>query len=61
MFHLATTLCENGGTSNVMVRSKDTFVPPIIQHVVFDVNRMEVSKVQHESYHAIVVKLHDLA
>ncbi len=32
MFHLAATLCENGGTSDVMVRLEDTFVPPTIPH-----------------------------
>jgi hypothetical protein len=61
MFRLADTLCENYGTSNVMVRLKDAFVPPTIPHGVFYVNCMEVSKVQLESWHATMAKLHDLS
>ncbi len=60
MFRLAATLCENGGTSNVMVRSENTFVLSIVPHLVFEANRMKVSKVQFESWHANVAKLHDL-
>ncbi len=30
VFHLVATLCENGGTSNVIVKSKDTFVLLVI-------------------------------
>jgi hypothetical protein len=60
VFHLAITLCENGGTLKVMVRSKDTFVPPIIPHPVSKANRMEVSKVQLEYWHVVMAKLHDL-
>jgi hypothetical protein len=34
MFRLAATLCENGGTLEVMVRLDDTFVPHAIPHLV---------------------------
>ncbi len=34
MFRLAATLCENGGTLEVMVRLEDTFVPHAIPHLV---------------------------
>ncbi len=60
MFHLAVTLCENGGTLKVMVRSEDTFVPPAIPHPIFKANRTKVSKVQLESWHVVMAKLHDL-
>jgi hypothetical protein len=43
-----------------MVRSKDTFVPLAIPHPPFETNHMEVSKVQLESWHVVVAKLHDL-
>jgi hypothetical protein len=43
------TLRENGGTSNVMVRSEDTFVPSAIPHPSFEANCTKVSKVQLES------------
>jgi hypothetical protein len=49
MFQLATTLCENGGTLEVMVRSEDTFVPFAIPHLIFEANCMEVSKAQLKS------------
>jgi len=49
MFCLATTLCENGGTLEMMVRLEDTFVPHAIPHPVFQANYTEVSKVQLES------------
>jgi hypothetical protein len=49
VFHLVATLCENGGTSNVMVRSEDTFVPSVIPHPIFEVNCTKMSKVQLES------------
>jgi hypothetical protein len=49
VFRLVATLCENGGTSNVMVRSEDIFVPSGAPHLVFETNRMKVSKVQLES------------
>jgi hypothetical protein len=45
VFYLATTLCENGGTPKVMVRSKNIFVPFEVPHPVSEVNRMEVPKV----------------
>ncbi len=60
VFHLVATLCENGGTSNVMFRSKNTFVLYVVPHLVFEVNRMKVSKVQLGSWQAILAKLHDL-
>jgi hypothetical protein len=41
VFHLVATLCENGGTPKVMVRSKDTFVPPTVPHLIFEANHME--------------------
>jgi hypothetical protein len=59
-FHLATTLCENNGILEVMVRLEDTFVPSIIPHLVFEANCMEVSEVQLESWHVAMAKLHDL-
>jgi hypothetical protein len=60
MFRLVATLCENGGTLDVMVRSEDTFVPHAIPHLVSKVNRSEVTKVQLEPWHAFVATLHDL-
>jgi hypothetical protein len=61
MFRLADTLCESGATPNVVVRLKDFFVPLIIPHPISKANRtMEVFKVQLESCHAVVAKLHDL-
>jgi hypothetical protein len=30
MLHLVATLCKNGGTSNVVFKSKDIFIPNII-------------------------------
>jgi len=60
VFHLVATLCENGGTLEVMVRSKDTFVLHIVPHPIFEANRMEVLKVQLESWHVVMAKLHDL-
>ncbi len=60
VFCLAVTLCENGGIPEVMVRSKDTFVPLAIPHPIFEANHMEVSKVQLESWHVVMAKLHDL-
>jgi hypothetical protein len=47
-FFFAATLCENGGTSDVMVRSKDIFAPTIVPHLISEVDRTEVSKVQPE-------------
>ncbi len=49
MFCLATTLCESGGTPNVVVRLEDSFVPPIVPHPISKTNHnMEVFKVQLE-------------
>jgi hypothetical protein len=59
MFHLAATLCENGGTLKVMVRLEDIFVPLAIPRPISKVNRMEVSKVQLEFWHVAMTKLHD--
>ncbi len=60
MFCFVATLCENGGTLDVMVRSKDIFVPPTDLHSFFEVNCMEVSEVQPKYWHAAMAKLHDL-
>jgi hypothetical protein len=61
VFCLANTLCESGATPNVVVRLKNIFVPPIIPHPIFKANcTMEVFKVQLESWHVVVAKLHDL-
>jgi hypothetical protein len=60
MFRLTSTICENGGTSNVMVRLEDIFVPPMIPHQVSKANCMNVSKIQLEFWHAVMAKLHDL-
>jgi hypothetical protein len=60
VFCLAATLCENGGTPNVMVRLEDTFIPPIVPHPIFEANYTKVSKVQPKSWHVVVAKLHDL-
>jgi hypothetical protein len=35
MFQLVATLCENGGTLNVMVRFENTFVFLAVPHPVF--------------------------
>jgi hypothetical protein len=43
-----------------MVRSKDIFVPLKVPLLVFEVNYMEVSKVQPESWHVAMAKLHNL-
>jgi len=48
MFHLATTLCENVGAPEVMVRLEDIFVAHAIPHLVSRANRTEVSMVQLE-------------
>jgi len=60
MFHLATTLCENGGALEVMVRLEDIFVAHGIPHLVSQANHTKVSKVQLESSHVVMAKLHDL-
>jgi hypothetical protein len=38
VFCLVTTLCESGGTLDVVVRSKVAFVHPIVPHLVFEAN-----------------------
>jgi hypothetical protein len=38
---------------------EDIFVPLVVPHPIFEVNRMEVSKVQLESWHVAMAKLHD--
>jgi hypothetical protein len=49
MFCLTTTLCESGGTLDVVIRLEDYFVPPIVPHSISEANRnMEVFKVQLE-------------
>jgi hypothetical protein len=60
VFLLVATLCENGGTPKVMVRSEDTFVPSAIPHPIFETNHMELSNVQLESWHVAMAKLHHL-
>ncbi len=56
------TLCESGGTLDLMVRLEDVFAPPIIPHLVYEVNcTMEVFKVQPKSWHVPMAKLHDLS
>jgi len=60
VFRLAATLCENGGIINVMVKLEDTFVLHVVPHLVYEANRLKVTKVRLESWHAIVAKLHDL-
>jgi hypothetical protein len=60
MFHLAATLCENGGTLDVMVRLEDIFVLHVVPHLVFKANCSEVTKVQLEFWHVAMAKLHDL-
>jgi hypothetical protein len=60
MFRLVASLCENGGTPEVMVRSEDTFVLLIIHHPISKANRMKVSKVQPKSWHVVMAKVHDL-
>ncbi len=44
----------------MVVKLKDFFVPPIVPRLVSKVNHMKVSKVQPESWHVVVAKLHDL-
>jgi hypothetical protein len=41
MFRIVATLCENGGTPYVAVKSKDTFAPLTIPHLVFEANHMK--------------------
>jgi hypothetical protein len=61
MFRLVTTLCECGGTPNMVVTLEDTFVPFIILHLISHANCItKVSKVQPKSWHVVVAKLHDL-
>ncbi len=60
MFCLVVTLCENGGTPKVMVRSKDIFVPHVIPYLIYEANCTKVSKVQPKSWHVAMTKLHDL-
>jgi hypothetical protein len=60
VFCLVATLCENGGTPKVMVRLEDTFVPSTIPHPIFETNRIEMPKVQLDSWHVVMAKLRDL-
>jgi hypothetical protein len=58
VFPLVATLSESGGTPNVVVRSEDTFVPPIVPHIVYEANyTTKVSKVQPKSWHVAMAKL----
>jgi hypothetical protein len=45
LFCLSATLCENGGTLDVMVRSEDIFIPLIVPHPIFKAYYLKVSKV----------------
>jgi len=58
--HLVTTLCENGGTLKVMVKSEDIFLPHVVPHLIFETNHMKATKVQPKSWHVAMAKLHDL-
>jgi hypothetical protein len=42
VFCLTTTLCENGGTLKMMVRSEDIFVHPIVPHPISEPNHTKV-------------------
>ncbi len=44
----------------MMVRSKDIFVFLVVPHPISEANRTKVSKVQLESWHVAMAKLHDL-
>jgi hypothetical protein len=59
MLHLAATLCKSGETTNVVFRM-DIFVPPTSPHIVYEANHTKIPKVQLESQHVVVAKLHDL-
>ncbi len=59
VFHLAATLCENGKITNVVFKM-DIFVPPTSPHIVCEANHSKIPKVQPESQHVAMVKLHDL-
>jgi hypothetical protein len=49
VFCLVATLCESGGTPDVVVKSKDSFVLLIVPHPISKANHnMEVFKVQLE-------------
>jgi hypothetical protein len=60
MFRLVGILCKNGGTSDVMVESKDTFVHLVVPHPISKANYTTVSKVQPKSWHEAMAKFHDL-
>jgi hypothetical protein len=45
MFRWAAAWCENGGTPNVVVRSKDIFVPPIVSHPNSEAIHLKMSKI----------------
>jgi hypothetical protein len=57
MFCLVATLCENGGTLEMMVRLEDTFVPHVVPHPISKPNYTEVFMVQPKSWHVAMVKL----
>jgi hypothetical protein len=59
VFHLATTFYESGETTNVVFRMEDIFVPPTSPHVVCEINHIKIPKVQPESQHVVMAKLHD--
>ncbi len=61
MFCLATTLCECGGTLNVVVRLEFFFVPLVVPHLVSNANHItKMFKVHPKFWHVIMAKLHDL-
>ncbi len=61
MLCLVTTLCENGGMQEIMVKLEDIFVPHVVPHPIFEPNCTKVSKVQPKSWHVVMAKFHDLS
>jgi hypothetical protein len=60
VFHLVATLGESGETTNVVFRMEDIIVPPTSPHLVCEAKHIKIPKVQLESQHVAVAKLHDL-
>jgi len=61
LFCLVATLCEDEGTSDVVVRSEDISVPFTFPQQSYETNPIEVSKVQPKSWHAAMVEFHNLS
>jgi hypothetical protein len=59
VLHLAATLYESRETTNVVFRM-DIFVPPTSPHIICEANHTKIPKVQPESQHVAMAKLHDL-